>query len=167
MHTDKYNNIIFNDADIFHYLYSGDISALPKLLTSPSDEISKLTDITGINFKEYIKPITTIEEFDKKNQEHWFMPDEYYDFNVKQFCLKQCRSLAEIKRVSDELQEYERLNLTRLLQWLKYFVDTCQDSEVLLGVGRGSSVASYVLYLLGVHRINSIKYDLDWKEFLR
>ena len=35
------------------------------------------------------------------------------------------------------------------------------------GVGRGSSVASYILYLIGVHRIDSIKYNLDWKEFLR
>jgi DNA polymerase III alpha subunit len=34
-------------------------------------------------------------------------------------------------------------------------------------VGRGSSVASYVLYLLGVHRIDSMFYDLDPSEFLR
>jgi DNA polymerase III alpha subunit len=167
MHTDKYNNIIFNDADIFHYLYSGDISALPKLIISPSDEISKLAEISEIKFKEYTQPTISIEEFDRQNQEHWFMPSDYYNFDVKLFCLKQCRSLTEINRVKAELQEYERLNLTKLLQWLKYFVDTCQNSDVILGVGRGSSVASYVLYLLGVHRINSIKYELDWKEFLR
>jgi DNA polymerase III alpha subunit len=35
------------------------------------------------------------------------------------------------------------------------------------GVGRGSSVASYVLFLIGVHRIDSMKYNLDYKEFLR
>jgi len=34
-------------------------------------------------------------------------------------------------------------------------------------VGRGSSVASYCLYLLGVHKINSLKFDLDIKEFLK
>jgi len=38
---------------------------------------------------------------------------------------------------------------------------------VIWGVGRGSSVASYVLYLLGVHRIDSMFYDLDVAEFLR
>jgi len=49
----------------------------------------------------------------------------------------------------------------------KYFVDTMQANNVVWGVGRGSSVASYVLYLIGVHKIDSIKYNLDWQEFLR
>jgi DNA polymerase III alpha subunit len=54
-----------------------------------------------------------------------------------------------------------------LLRYLKYFVDTMRKNSVLWGLGRGSSVASYVLYLLGVHRINSLYYDLDIKEFLK
>jgi DNA polymerase III alpha subunit len=54
-----------------------------------------------------------------------------------------------------------------LLRWLKYFVDTAKQRNIIWGVGRGSSVASYVLYLIGVHKIDSIKYKLDWKEFLR
>jgi len=54
-----------------------------------------------------------------------------------------------------------------LLKWMKYFVDTCRTNRVVWGVGRGSSVASYVLYLIGVHRIDSMKYNLDWQEFLR
>jgi DNA polymerase III alpha subunit len=41
------------------------------------------------------------------------------------------------------------------------------ENHVIWGVGRGSSVASYVLYLLGVHRIDSMFYDLDVSEFLR
>jgi DNA polymerase III alpha subunit len=55
----------------------------------------------------------------------------------------------------------------QLLQWLKYFVDTCLAENIIWGVGRGSSVSSFVLYLLNVHRIHSIKYNLDWREFLR
>ena len=54
-----------------------------------------------------------------------------------------------------------------LLRWLKYFVDTMRSNNLTWGVGRGSSVASYVLYLLGVHKVDSIKYKLDLKEFLR
>ena len=42
-----------------------------------------------------------------------------------------------------------------------------QENNLIWGVGRGSSVASYVLYKLGVHRIDSIFYDLDPGEFLR
>ena len=54
-----------------------------------------------------------------------------------------------------------------LLRFLKYMVDKFRENTILWGVGRGSSVASYCLYLLGVHKINSLKYDLDIKEFLR
>jgi len=54
-----------------------------------------------------------------------------------------------------------------LLRYLKYLVDTMNHNQVIWGVGRGSSVSSYVLYLLGVHRINSMYYDLDVGEFLR
>ena len=54
-----------------------------------------------------------------------------------------------------------------LLKYLKYLVDTMRENKIVWGVGRGSSVASYVLYLIGVHKIDSIKYELDIKEFLK
>jgi DNA polymerase III alpha subunit len=42
-----------------------------------------------------------------------------------------------------------------------------RSNNIVWGVGRGSSVASYVLYLLGVHKVDSIKYGLDIREFLK
>ena len=54
-----------------------------------------------------------------------------------------------------------------LLKFLKYLVDTVNDNNIVMGVGRGSSVASFVLYKLGVHKVNSMYYDLDVSEFLR
>ena len=62
---------------------------------------------------------------------------------------------------------FQERNLFNLLKYLKYLVDTMQSNKVIWGVGRGSSVASYVLYLLGVHKIDSMYYDLDPGEFLR
>ena len=63
--------------------------------------------------------------------------------------------------------QYQERGLFDLLRYLKYLVDVMCDNHVIWGVGRGSSVASYVLYLLGVHRIDSLYYDLDPAEFLR
>jgi DNA polymerase III alpha subunit len=71
------------------------------------------------------------------------------------------------QRLIEELQEYRARNMIDLLRWLKYFVDTCRKNNIVWGVGRGSSVASYVLFLLDVHKIDSIKYKLNWQEFLR
>jgi DNA polymerase III alpha subunit len=62
---------------------------------------------------------------------------------------------------------YQERDLFDLLRYLKYLVDVMNDNQVIWGVGRGSSVASYVLYKLGVHRIDSLHYDLDPAEFLR
>ena len=53
------------------------------------------------------------------------------------------------------------------VKYLKYLVDTMRDNQVIWGVGRGSSVASYVLYLIGIHKIDSMYYDLPINEFLR
>jgi DNA polymerase III alpha subunit len=54
-----------------------------------------------------------------------------------------------------------------VLQFLLYFIDKLKDNNIVWGVGRGSSVSSYVLFLMGVHRIDSVKYNLDIKEFLK
>ena len=58
-------------------------------------------------------------------------------------------------------------DMTDLLRYMVYLVDFMRENNIVWGVGRGSSVASYVLYLIGVHKINSIRYNLDWREFLR
>jgi DNA polymerase III alpha subunit len=42
-----------------------------------------------------------------------------------------------------------------------------RKNKIVWGVGRGSSVASYVLFLIGIHKVNSLKYNLDIKEFLK
>ena len=66
-----------------------------------------------------------------------------------------------------ELTMFEERGLFPVIQILIYIVDTMRKHSLVWGVGRGSSVASYVLYILGVHKINSLKYNLDIKEFLK
>jgi DNA polymerase III alpha subunit len=78
-----------------------------------------------------------------------------------------CNNDNELQRCGQELLLYQERNLFDLLRYLKYLVDTMTQNQVIWGVGRGSSVASYVLYLLGVHRIDSMFYDLEPTEFLR
>ena len=50
---------------------------------------------------------------------------------------------------------------------VKILVDVSKENNIVLGVGRGSSVASYILYLLGIHKVDSLAYNLDIKEFLK
>jgi DNA polymerase III alpha subunit len=109
----------------------------------------------------------TVEEYDRANQQKWLMPDEYHDLDIAKHVIECCKTPEELQRVGHELLLYQERDLFNLLKYLKYLVDTLKDNNIIWGVGRGSSVASYVLYLLGVHRVNSMYYDLSPEEFLR
>ena len=108
-----------------------------------------------------------LEQFDQRNQSVWRMPEEYSKLDIARWVLDECKTDPELQRVADELMLFQERDLFDLLRWLKYFVDTMRKHKVVWGVGRGSSVASYVLYLIGVHKINSMYYDLDISEFLK
>jgi DNA polymerase III alpha subunit len=71
------------------------------------------------------------------------------------------------QRVEMELALYEARKLYPVLQLMIYIVDTLRKNNLVWGVGRGSSVASYILYLIGIHKIDSVKYNLNIEEFLK
>ena len=116
---------------------------------------------------EYAFTDMTVEEFDAMKQNSWHMPEEYKHMDIAEYILSLCDSDARLQRCGEELLLFQERNLFDLLRYLKYLVDTLRANRMIWGVGRGSSVASYVLYLLGVHRIDSMFYDLDVREFLR
>lgn len=109
----------------------------------------------------------SVPQFDKKKQSQWFMPDEYSRLDIAAYVLSLCQNQSQLQRVAQELLLYQERELFDLLRYLKYLVDVMRNNQVIWGVGRGSSVASYVLFLLGVHRVDSLYYDLDPGEFLR
>lgn len=168
MHLDKYSNPVFNEKDLFDALYKGyQFSVGDTLLVeSRSQDIKNLESQLGFKFLEPYEPNFEITEYDKACQSYWFMPDEYQKMDIKGFLVNKCPK-NNYQRLIDELDAYEARNMLDLLRWLKYFVDVCSKENIVWGVGRGSSVASYVLYLIGIHSIDSVKYNLDWQEFLR
>jgi DNA polymerase III alpha subunit len=109
----------------------------------------------------------TVEEFDRELQRNWRMPKEYKELDIAEYVLGLCKEEHELQRVGEELILYQERNLFDLLRYLKYLVDTLRKNNVVWGVGRGSSVASYVLFLIGVHKIDAIYYNLNIDEFLK
>lgn len=121
----------------------------------------------GLNLNTATAIDMTPEEYDQAQQSRWYMPDEYQNFDIAQHVLSLCTCEAELQRVGQELLMYQERELFPLLNYLRYLVTVMRDNDIIYGIGRGSSVASFVLYLLGVHSVNSIEYDLDITEFLR
>jgi DNA polymerase-3 subunit alpha len=95
------------------------------------------------------------------------MPNEYYILDIAAWVLDQCEGEAELQRAGEELLLFQERDAFMLLRYMKYLVDTMRANNVVWGVGRGSSVSSFVLFKLGVHKINSLYYDLDPREFLK
>ena len=109
----------------------------------------------------------SVEEFDKVLQKNWRMPLEYKELDIAEYVLGLCKEDYELQRVGQELLLFQEREAFDLLRYMKYLVDTLRKNNVVWGVGRGSSVASYVLFLIGVHKINSLYYNLDIEEFLK
>jgi len=96
----------------------------------------------------------------------WFIPDEYLQLDLRDYIIKKTPGHA-IERVQKELDLYEEMDLFNVLKFLIYLVDSMRKNNQVWGVGRGSSVSSYVLFIIGVHRIDPLKYNLAIEEFLR
>lgn len=72
-----------------------------------------------------------------------------------------------LKRTADELRLWQERELEDMLRGLIYIVDTLQEHKVVWGTGRGSSCSSYLLYLIGLHQVDCVKYNISVDEFFR
>jgi DNA polymerase III alpha subunit len=173
MRINQFGVAILNESDSVRGLYAGKITASslinvddPTLFKKFNSSIDKNADrIHRLNF--YQEPTCSVEENDKKNQSEWFIPKEYKELDIARWLLDQCKSETQYLRVVEELELYVQHNMIDVLLCIKYLVDYMREHNIVWGVGRGSSVASYCLYLIGVHKVDSIKYQLDIKEFLK
>ena len=167
MKTDIYGQQIYTENDLCNIILTDPNKNLhnvlvDNLITFDSDVLDKIPKLI-----KYEEKNISIENFDTNNQNNWFMPKEYYDLDIAEYVLNKCDSEAELQRAGQELLLFQERNMFNLLKYLKYLVDTMRKYNVVWGVGRGSSVASFVLFLIGVHKINSLYYDLPIEEFLK
>ena len=165
MIKDKFGQQVYSENDIFSNIMQG---------IDGNNFLVNDIDVVAINaiaetelVKQYIEPNASVEEYDNQNQANWYMPNEYKELDIAEYVLSLCNTQEELQRCGEELLMYQDRNLFDLLKYLRYLVDTMKENNVIWGVGRGSSVSSYVLYKLGIHRIDSMYYNLEVGEFLR
>jgi len=173
MMTNKFGEIVLDEQDLCDIVMQGqDLTQMHDITIDPKIDLQRLIlhvqdpdNLLTWRFPE--QRDISVPEFDRERQRHWFMPDEYRHIDIAQHILDLCTTQEQLQRAGEELLLYQERDLFDLLRYLRYLVAVMQENRIVWGVGRGSSVASYVLYLLEVHRIDSLFYDLDPREFLR
>lgn len=106
----------------------------------------------------------------------WNVPDKYTALDMKTYLLGKLAEMDDLSedelqlrlsRTLMELQVFKKAGLIEMLQCLIYVVDTFMERGVVWGVGRGSSVSSYVLFLIGIHDIDCVLFDLPFTDFMK
>ena len=164
-----HGDVIFTEQDVIDLLYTNPDFDISKLFFADNEIYNKSLKQLGIDLPiiNTVPDREPLDEFDQRNINNWHMPEKYYNIDVKQWLLDKTQTEEERDRVLIEYSLFENKKFVKVLQFLIYFVDTLRANNIVWGVGRGSSVASFCLFLIGVHKINPLLYDLDIKEFLR
>lgn len=168
MKIDKYGQMVFSETDLCDIYMSDPTKTIKKIHVDNPIKISDIIDTSTLPEFILCKPTDlTVSDFDNQLQSNWMIPDSYKDFDIAKYILDLCQSDEELQRVGQELLLFQQRDMFPLLKYLKYLVDTMRNNKIVWGVGRGSSVASFVLFLIGIHKINSLYYDLPIEEFLK
>lgn len=169
--VDDWGRVQFHGTDAVELLMRG--YELGDLLFQSDAEVEQYNTNCRLHNKEahYLHtpqpPSLTAADDRQQRQAAWSIPEHYRDLDLHTLLLARCQSAEAVSRVQTELTQFEAVGMIPVLRLMCFLVDHWRERKVVWGVGRGSSVASYCLFLLGVHRIDSLAYELDCSEFIK
>ena len=165
------NNIpVLDDDDLIHYLYKAPSINLDKLFCKQSTDFLKFNKNCD-KFGSYPLNLSTLDYVntikDKEFYENILIPDKYKNLNIENIILNKCTTIDELERAKAEIKLFKKYKLLNILKFIIFLIDKMRENKIVWGVGRGSSVASFVLYLIGLNKINPMRYHIDYTEFFR
>ena len=87
----------------------------------------------------------------------------FKDLNIK-------KDLPEYKKYIDrakyELDTLKELGFIDYILLVWDVINYCKENNIPVGLGRGSAAGSLILYLIGVTRIDPVRYDLYFERFI-
>ena len=169
MIKDEYSQYIFTENEICDlFLSNPEIRFREALVIDRDINLDPELELSVPHkFKKYFRQSTSLSEFDEVQSSTWLMPKSYQEMDIAKYVIDMCSNEEELIRAGEELLLFQERDMFMMLRYMKYLVDVMRANNILWGVGRGSSTASFVLFLIGIHRINPIYWGLDIKEFLK
>lgn len=171
---DEFGNVFYKPEDILEKIYEGDEKYLNNIYTEESNDIKKFNFMMKrLNIDFNLKTIKNSQDFILNEEkikeliEDWLIPEKYKNMDIEEWFFSKKLNKEEFDRVKKELNFFKRKNAYFFLKALIYLVDLMKENNIVWGPGRGSAVSSYCLYLIGIHRINPLEYDIPFEEFSR
>lgn len=169
--VDEWGRVILSPDAAFRLAWEGkDVWSNPVDASPIVDQFNTLCarwDKTEYTIQIPPQPTNTPEEEHAQRADTWLISEDIKSIDVRAFLVGLCQTDEQRARVDLEMDLFEERDLIPLLQLMMYLVDHFQQHGIVWGVGRGSSVASYCLFLIGVHKIDSLRFGLDIHEFLK
>jgi DNA polymerase III alpha subunit len=137
-------------------------------VTSMTPEIIEYNAVSDL-------PLSVKSSCSSKFPPDWKLPDHYkYSLDLDAYLFGLADRIdrddlyeKRIERLSTEIWKFKQLNLDEVLRTLIYVIDVMEEKNVIWGVGRGSSCSSYLLYLMGLHSVDPVKYYIDLSDFIK
>ena len=142
------------------------------------------TKLITEDIKQHNQLIDTEDEkirLSKQNEEiessfspfDYVIPEKYLAIDLREYVFGKLQAIPMTatqmmvaqNRVERELEEIEKRKIEYLFKAIIYVVDVFNEKQIVFGVGRGSSCACYILYLLGLNLVNPLKYNIPVEEF--
>lgn len=169
--VDDWGRVVLTESGLLELFYNGighqEVLAVDSVETNAFNNWCDTFDKSHKKLALYRPLDVTPEQFHAERQADWLMPETYKTLDIEQWLRAKCVTSVQLARVDAELALFVKHQMCDVLRLLRYIVDTLRANNVMWGVGRGSSVASYCLFLIGVHRIDSLLYDLPINEFIK
>lgn len=165
---DKVGRPKISSNELFEIIYAGRDSDISMPATDEIKSYISLSTKWGLPIGvHFARENENEEKYVQECLKNWPMPEEYKNIDLYVYFANKISTAEQAQRVSEELELYEQHNLVLVLKFMIYLVEVMKKNNIVWGVGRGSSVSSYLLFLVGLHKIDSLKYSLDIKEFLK
>lgn len=109
----------------------------------------------------------------------WQLPKEYAQLDLAEYLMNaffnqelqdrlkytQTQTDIAIVRIANELEQIEIRHMSQFMRTIIFILDEFKRNNIVWGVGRGSSCASYLLFLIGLHVVDCVIFEVPMEEF--
>lgn len=167
-----YGDVVLSEDAVVEALLTG--TSIDGVRVDDDNAIAKFEQSVKTIDVEGLPSLYAVKKYDMEPEKHlvrrsmtWNIPSEYLYMDIIEYLIRLCKTPEEVKRVEEEILEFHKRDELNILRVMKYIVDSFRENNVVWGVGRGSSVSCFCLYLIGINKINPLKYDIPYTEYFK